>query len=283
MSLQLFRDPVFCVGDGITYEKEMIKEWFKNNNKSPKTGVELNPEQKVCLPNFAIRTACDAIRKEKEPENRSSDIPLVPSDEVINQLNDKIAELKDEIDYLENREPEYNHISDEAYVDLCNFWKAFSDYFDTRGTAPEIYEQLRLFQHEVANHNDNFSWGMEDMEQTEYHRCFYSGRKIPTTAFGGPVGISETLRRTGVNDRRTWIWNLWFENQEARDAYHAELPNDHPLICGDITESNRRLYLDRAGEIQFIFPKLNPDTWEVNTPEPPDISRIRLEDLGGRR
>ena len=32
MSLQLFRDPVFCIGDGHTYEKEMIEEWFKRNN-----------------------------------------------------------------------------------------------------------------------------------------------------------------------------------------------------------------------------------------------------------
>ena len=73
-SLQLFRGPVFCPGDGMTYETEMIEIWFDKSNKSPTTGVDLRAEQKMCVPNLATRTACDAIRKEKQPENRSSDI-----------------------------------------------------------------------------------------------------------------------------------------------------------------------------------------------------------------
>ena len=67
MSLPAVGDPVSCIGDGHTYEKEMIEEWFKRNNKLPKTGVELTQEKKVCVPIFAVRTVCDAVRKEKQP------------------------------------------------------------------------------------------------------------------------------------------------------------------------------------------------------------------------
>ena len=175
MSLQLFRDPVFCIGDGHTYEKEMIEEWFKRNNKSPKTGVELTQEQKVCVPNFAVRTVCDAIRKEKQPENRSSGIPtLVSSDEIINQLHDKISELNDEIQgmYLQpimnaadTYQDGYEEGRKQMYAELEEFWKEFADFFESRDSHLVMYEQLRLFKSEVA---DNYEWGwvIENMEPT---------------------------------------------------------------------------------------------------------------------
>ena len=85
----LFEDPVFCPGDGMTYEKTKIEEWFKKSDKSPfNLSLVLTEQQKICVPNFAIRSACDAIRKEKQPENRSSNIPsYVSSGDEYKNLN----------------------------------------------------------------------------------------------------------------------------------------------------------------------------------------------------
>jgi hypothetical protein len=41
ISLQIFKDPVIAE-DGITYERELIEEWFENNKKSPSTGIEMD-------------------------------------------------------------------------------------------------------------------------------------------------------------------------------------------------------------------------------------------------
>ena len=279
MSLQLFRDPVFCIGDGHTYEKEMIEEWFKRNNISPKTGVELTQEKKVCVPNFAVRTVCDAIRKEKQPENRSSGIPtIVSSDEIINQLHDKISELNDELEgmYLQpimnaadTYQDGYEEGREQMYAELEEFWKEFADFFESRGSLSVIYEQLRLFKSEVAGNYD-WGWVLEDMEPTR--ACINSGREFPLPNVGGPLGVSETIRRTGkgINQGYCCVWKLWFENEEARDAFHAQLPPDHPIITGDINPSNRARLNG--------FPR--PENMEEFVT--PDVSRIRLSDLGGR-
>ena len=120
---------------------------------------------------------------------------------------------------------------------------------------------------------DIIDWVMDDMEPTR--KCMNSNEEFPIPALGGPVGVSETFRRTGVNTQATYVWKLWFENREARDAFHAQLPPDHPIITGDIGASF-------GGMTHSPVP---PTTYERThrTPEPPDISRIRLEDLGGRQ
>mmetsp|Transcript_1830 Transcript_1830/g.7103 ORF Transcript_1830/g.7103 Transcript_1830/m.7103 type:complete len:259 (+) Transcript_1830:210-986(+) len=168
ITFQLLRDPVFCIGDGHTYEKEVIEEWFKTNNKSPKTGVELTKEQKVCVPNFAVRKACDAIRKEKQPENRSSDIPtLVSSDEIINQLNDKIKELKGTIENV--------------WDEVASFWKKFNDFSQERGlaTAQTIYEHFKLFEESVKD-DDEISWIISGYFWTNQFWIISNGGTPPT-------------------------------------------------------------------------------------------------------
>ena len=82
--------------------------------------------------------------------------------------------------------------------------------------------------------------------------------------------IKHTGLMIGINQGYCWVWKLWFENEEARDAFHAQLPPNHPIITGDITPSNRAWLND--------FPPAECTMEELETP---DVSRIRLSDLGG--
>ena len=50
-------DPVICVGDGHTYEREGIEQWFRNSSKSPSTGRTLSAQEKMLVPNHSIRQA----------------------------------------------------------------------------------------------------------------------------------------------------------------------------------------------------------------------------------
>ena len=52
-------DPVICVGDGHTYERESIVQWFRSNNKSPSTGRLLSEQEKQLVPNLSVRQAIE--------------------------------------------------------------------------------------------------------------------------------------------------------------------------------------------------------------------------------
>ena len=46
ITAELFRDPVLCVGDGYTYEREAAEKWFADGKTtSPMTGAELPESQ----------------------------------------------------------------------------------------------------------------------------------------------------------------------------------------------------------------------------------------------
>ena len=58
-------DPVLCVGDGCTYEREAIRQWFQSSNKSPSTGKTLSTSAKVLVPNQIVKQAiADITHKE---------------------------------------------------------------------------------------------------------------------------------------------------------------------------------------------------------------------------
>ncbi len=56
IGLTIMSDPVIC-SDGHSYERHNIKEWFKRNNKSPKTG--LNLDNKMLIPNHSLRSSIE--------------------------------------------------------------------------------------------------------------------------------------------------------------------------------------------------------------------------------
>jgi hypothetical protein len=58
-------DPVICVGDGCTYERDAIVQWFTTSNKSPSTGSTLNAQGKVLVSNQIVKQAiADITHKE---------------------------------------------------------------------------------------------------------------------------------------------------------------------------------------------------------------------------
>ena len=67
---ELIRDPVFC-GDGHTYERDAISAWLRTKDTSPKTGCVL--ESKVLIPNFALRSAIDDLRRRRRLAEEDED------------------------------------------------------------------------------------------------------------------------------------------------------------------------------------------------------------------
>ena len=58
---ELFADPVLLVGDGHTYERAAVEQWFAQGKRtSPLTGAELS--DLTLVPNFALRRQVDDVR-----------------------------------------------------------------------------------------------------------------------------------------------------------------------------------------------------------------------------
>ena len=54
------RDPVLCVGDGMSYERKAIESWFAEHSTSPSTNISLEENLKVLVPNIALRKAIES-------------------------------------------------------------------------------------------------------------------------------------------------------------------------------------------------------------------------------
>jgi len=236
---ELYEDPVFCPGDGYTYERETIEEWFKNKHESPISHKSFSPEQMKLVPNFAIRNACDLLRKDKNPENRSSEIPEIGED----------TQFKKGFEFAAEK------ILQDINVDLYTFWLRFAEHLNsTHFALPDeniffsrLYGELRLFRNQIDREESmlygrraNLSWIMEHFENAPDRRCRYSQRFYPMPEYGGPVGISEDIRRTGIGmNGEYFIYRWWFEDAEARDAFHAQLSSSHPVVSGEVNIVNR--------------------------------------------
>jgi hypothetical protein len=72
---ELFVDPVFCTGDGQTYERSAIEKYLKHNTKSPISRLELQSTE--IWPNFHARKLADMHRQGGDPEGRSNETQVV--------------------------------------------------------------------------------------------------------------------------------------------------------------------------------------------------------------
>ena len=73
ITYELFVDPVFCAGDGQTYERSAIEEWFKERRTSPLNGLPLKSTK--IYPNYHARKLADIRRQGSAPEGRSNELP----------------------------------------------------------------------------------------------------------------------------------------------------------------------------------------------------------------
>jgi hypothetical protein len=98
ITYELFKDPVFCVGDGHTYEREAILRHFENSSSSPLTGERLNQAEKVVIPNIFVRQKADELRG-GEPDIERSNIVRQPGamfQRVSNEGDDYDSDLRDD-------------------------------------------------------------------------------------------------------------------------------------------------------------------------------------------
>jgi|TARA_R110000851_G_scaffold332317_1_gene508083 hypothetical protein len=75
ITYELFEDPVFCAGDGQTYERSAIEEWFKENRTSPLTKSPMQSTE--IYPNYHARQLADMLRQGAVPEGRSNETQAV--------------------------------------------------------------------------------------------------------------------------------------------------------------------------------------------------------------
>jgi len=70
VTLDMMQDPVILIGDGISYDRDAIERWFKNNAsngslpKSPSTNISLESEaMRRLVPNVNLRSAIEEWRR----------------------------------------------------------------------------------------------------------------------------------------------------------------------------------------------------------------------------
>ncbi len=138
---ELFEDPVFCSGDGQTYERSAIEEWLKTKTTSPLTHKELSGTE--LYPNFHARALADLLRKGKPPEGRSNEtqtiepgrIDLRPENIFGNESDDEAFDdpewlpapthlIRDEVDDADERRvlvisKTHEEFVDEEFVDFA--------------------------------------------------------------------------------------------------------------------------------------------------------------------
>ena len=255
MTMELYKDPVICAGDGHTYEREAIEKWFSDNSKSPLTRVNLTEEMKVLVPNFSVREACNALRKGPQPEGLNNEIPIsrnALTDNQERELRERIErELRGNIS-MDIREDIYGSV----FEDLEKFWEDFKDHFNDPADTSILIPRLRRFRDTM---DDQIKWIMFDFDPKR--RCRNCRIRFDLTDNDGPEGIQQTF--TITREGHIYIWNIWVCCEGCRDAFHAQLPPNHPIITGEIDRST------------WFVPEYRPDAREPIT-DPPALERLNL-------
>jgi hypothetical protein len=86
ITMELFVDPVLCIGDGQTYERSAILRHLQTNTTSPITNLEMQSTEIV--PNYQARRVADSLRDGPDPEDRVNDIQLAQPGAVDREQHD---------------------------------------------------------------------------------------------------------------------------------------------------------------------------------------------------
>jgi len=164
ISHDLFIDPVFCVGDGITYEKSYLKRWLDDGKTvSLLHGAPLQTLDYI--PNLAMRNLADSMRKEpltpEEEGERSNEIVKA----TIPDATNRIAQLERQVRDLENEPPDDDNYvygredgSQDTYTELDEkvgtFWGKFKEVFGEDLKDDHSFRQ-KLWDLRVLDNVDN--------------------------------------------------------------------------------------------------------------------------------
>lgn len=105
LTMELFVDPVFCAGDGHTYERTAILRHLENSTISPVTRKEL--ESTNIYPNFHARMLADLLRQAPAPEGRSNETQVVErkkDDDQTWRWENRVPDSDEEEDYTDEDE-----------------------------------------------------------------------------------------------------------------------------------------------------------------------------------
>lgn len=237
ISMELFEDPVFCPGDGHTYERVYIERHFENSSKSPLSGIELTPEQKTLVPNFAVKSACDALRKGEQPQGRSCEIPplrpnRVSNDEEIHRQLQILGETMTALDQAERS----------IYIDLEDFWTAFQEFFNDPADITILFPRLEQFKSTMMERPcrcelfEDLSWIMQ-FSTPPNKECVECRNHFEYEEEGFPQEYRVPDSR---DEDKTYVWKLWFCCEACEEAFKAQLEEEHPIISGSVDGMNVR-------------------------------------------
>ena len=166
ITMELFVDPVFCAGDGHTYERTAILKHLENSTTSPVTRQEL--ESTNIYPNFHARMLADLLRQASAPEGRSNETQVVERKEGLSQLftntfnmpppdSDEEEDYTDEDDSRESSESEPELQLENPYSPCPGIFV----YWNNRKVSFDYLREQRSVAEGIGHRNihRDMSWG----------------------------------------------------------------------------------------------------------------------------
>jgi len=198
ITMELFVDPVFCAGDGHTYERTQILKHLENSTTSPVTRQEL--ESTNIYPNYHARMLADLLRQAPAPEGRSNETQVVERKKVEEQtLGQLWANTL-------NRPPD----SDEE-----------EDYTD----EDESHETLESSQPESLDDPDVVTTGIF---------VYWGSRKISFDFLPAMRVAAEGIGYRNIHRDRSWGWGLdgYLGMLDDEDFSREDLENSEEVEAG---------------------------------------------------
>jgi hypothetical protein len=159
ITMELFVDPVFCAGDGHTYERTAILRHLENSTISPVTRKEL--ESTNIYPNFHARMLADLLRQAPAPEGRSNETQVVErkkdDDQPWGDFISREEDYTDEDESHESLEPSQPESLDYPEVVTTGIFV----YWGSRKISFDFLQEQRAAAEGIGHRNTHrdMSWG----------------------------------------------------------------------------------------------------------------------------
>ena len=160
ITMELFVDPVFCAGDGHTYERTAILRHLESNTTSPVTRQEL--ESTNIYPNFHARMLADLLRQAPAPGGRSNETQVVErkkDEEQTWRWENRPPDSDEEEDYTD--EDESRESSESELEQPSNPCPGIFVFWNSRKVSFDYLREQRAAAEGIGHRNvhRDMSWG----------------------------------------------------------------------------------------------------------------------------